>query len=127
MEIRSSSELSQFIMLRKRSRLPPGNRKVAFTAKRELPTTTKRPCTFSLSVRYVPATAREKGPVLSLLGSSLIWPEAKLLVAKLREVVWNNFSRKTLLFLESGSGSTLRERGNRHATFFMSWVIGWDS
>src|SRR5688572_20303440 len=76
-EIRSSSEVSQFTMFRKRSRLPLKRMKLLL-AHIEPPTTTKRPGVVPL---YVPAAASVSGPFLSVLGSRRIAPELRLLVA----------------------------------------------
>src|ERR1700737_2470828 len=82
MEIRSSSEDSQFIMFNIRFRFPL-KRRNAFAAQRELPTTTNRPWLFGLPVLYVAAAASVNGPFLSLLASMRISGELRLVVAKL--------------------------------------------
>src|ERR1700674_40593 len=77
-EIRSSSELSQFIILRNRSRFPL-NRRILLAAKLELPTATKRP---SLAPDFTePAAPRARGPFLSFFGSMRISAELRLVVA----------------------------------------------
>src|SRR5713226_6492318 len=77
-EIRSSSELSQFIMFRNRSRLPL-KRRMLLATQLELPTATKRP---SLAPDFtVPAAARVNGPFLSFFGSIRISAEPRFLVA----------------------------------------------
>src|SRR5579859_829022 len=77
-EIKSSSELSQFIMLRNRSRLPL-KRRMLLAAQLELPTATKRP---SLApVFTVPAAASVSGPFLSFFGSMRISAELRFVVA----------------------------------------------
>src|SRR5260370_34033919 len=73
-EIRSSSWLSQFIMLRVKSRLPL-KRRILFAIKPEEPTTTNRPwgeppAAVGLGTAVVPAAASANGPFWSLLGSS---------------------------------------------------------
>src|ERR1017187_512503 len=88
MEMRSSSAVSQLIMLRNRSRLPL-NRMKLLPAHMELPTTTNRPGVVPL---YVPAAARVSGPFLSFLGSMRMEPEARLVVAKLLALVAKSFS-----------------------------------
>src|SRR6266446_8962271 len=88
-EIRSSSELSQFIMFRNRSRFPL-NRRILLAIQLELPTTTKRP---SLAVAFtVPAAASGSGPFLSFFGSMRISAELRFVVAKLLSEVENSFS-----------------------------------
>src|SRR5271157_1915291 len=77
MEMRSSSAVSQLIMLRNRSRLPL-NRMKLLPTHMEQPTTTKRPGAGPL---YVPAAARVRGPFLSFLGSMRMEPELRLVVA----------------------------------------------
>ena len=78
MEIKSSSEASQFTAFNARSPLPLKPRK-RFAAHEELPVTTKRPSEFGLPVLYVPAAAMVSGP-LRLLGSATLtsgnsgWP-----------------------------------------------------
>src|SRR6266436_9704831 len=68
MEMRSSSEESQFIVFSAKSRLPlkPKNELAAHA---ELPITTKRPWEFSFPLLYVPAAAIVIGPFL-FFGSS---------------------------------------------------------
>src|SRR5277367_1260202 len=99
-EIRSSSEESQFNMFRTRSRLPLNRRKLLATH-REEPTTTNLPFPFSFPVVYVPAAPITSGPFLSFL-PSLISGDARLVVAKLLSLVENSFSTVVLLpFLTS--------------------------
>src|SRR5208283_4866504 len=67
MEIKSSSEASQLMVLRNRSRLPREREPAKLLAdQREVPTTTKRP---GVEPERVPAAARVKGPFLPCLGS----------------------------------------------------------
>src|SRR6266571_713601 len=88
-EIRSSSELSQFIMFRNRSRFPL-KRRILLATQLELPTTTNRP-SFAVALT-VPAAASASGPFLSFFGSMRISAELRLLVAKLLSEVENSFS-----------------------------------
>ena len=71
-EIKSSSEDNQFMAFSARSRFPL-NRRNELAAHCELPTTTNRPCEFSLLVLYDPAAAIVSGPFLFFgsLGSTL--------------------------------------------------------
>ena len=66
-EIRSSSDDSQFTAFTARSRLA-WNPSIALSTKPEEPITTKRPASFGLPVLYVPAAPSMNGPFL-LLGS----------------------------------------------------------
>src|ERR1019366_8789498 len=120
MEMRSSSAVSQLIMLRNRSRLPL-NRMKLLPAHMELPTTTNRPGVVPL---YVPAAARVSGPFLSFLGSMRMEPELRLVVAKLLALVAKRFS--TVVF-SPFLVSSVRESGKAVATFFRSRTMGGDS
>src|SRR5713101_6791010 len=116
-EIRSSSELSQFIMFRNRSRFPL-KRRMLFDTQLELPTTTNRP---SFAVAFtVPAAAMASGPFLSFFGSMRISAELRLLVAKLLSEVANSFSAGDLT-------SRVRASGKAVADSFISRTIAWDS
>src|SRR5262245_59593984 len=106
-EIRSSSEDSQFIMLRNRSRFPL-KRMMLLATQPEEPVTTKRPSFFpasaglgspglplaggALSAFMVPATAMVNGPFLFLEGSILISGDVRFVVAKLLPLVASSFS-----------------------------------
>src|SRR6202789_3970623 len=81
-EIRSSSDESQFTAFDARSPLPLKPRK-RFAAQVELPVTTKRPCEFGLPVLYVPAAAIVRGPFLFLGSARLTSGELRLFVATL--------------------------------------------
>src|SRR5437879_7774040 len=81
-EIKSSSDESQFTAFSARSSLPLNPRK-RFAAQPELPITTKRPSEFSFPVLYVPAAAIVSGPFLFLGSRTLTSGALKLLVAKL--------------------------------------------
>src|SRR5215469_3497746 len=108
MEIRSSSDESQFTALEARSSLPLNPIK-RFAAHEELPTTTNRPWEFSLPVLYVPAAARVSGPFLFLGSFTLIAGELKLLVARLVLELSNSFWTLVLsVFLMSSE----RAKGN---------------
>src|SRR6202030_3226112 len=91
-EIRSSSEDIQFIMLRNRSRLPL-NRRKKFATQLDEPVTINRPA--PLSPIYVPAAPNTNGPFWSL-GPRLISAEVRLVVANAFSDVSNNFS--TIVF-----------------------------
>src|SRR5262245_20310636 len=117
-EIRSSSELSQFIMFKNRSRFPL-NRRILLATQFELPTTTKRP---SLEPFTVPAAPSGSGPFLSFFGSTRISAELRFVVAKLLSEVENNFSAEPPDFT-----STLRASGKAVATSFISRTMAWDS
>src|ERR1700687_1333762 len=82
MEIKSSSEESQFIAFNARSLLPLNERK-EFATQEELPTTTKRPCEFSFPVVYVPAAAMVSGPRLLFGSLGFMLGVSNLVVARL--------------------------------------------
>src|ERR1700720_2715737 len=90
MEIKSSSEESQFMVFSARSRLPLKFRK-ELAAHAELPKTTNRPCEFSLPVLYVPAAASVSGPFLFLGSLGSISGELSFEVARLESEELNRF------------------------------------
>src|SRR5437763_7932758 len=123
MEIRSSSEESQFIVFKARSRLPLKLMN-ELAAHDELPSTTKRPWEFSLPVRYVPAAAMVIEPFLFVGSFGLTAGELKFVVARLVSEEPNSFSTVVLsLFLISSD----RESGNPVAVPFMWLTMGCES
>src|SRR5690348_12564776 len=94
-EIRSSSEASQLIVLSAKSLLPLKPRN-PFSAQRALPTTTKRPCEFSLPVLYVPTAAIVRGPFLFLGSSGFTDGELRFVVARLVPEDSSSFSTEVL-------------------------------
>src|SRR5437879_7273228 len=95
MEIRSSSDESQFMAFKARSRLPL-KRRNELAAHPELPMTTKRPCEFCFPVLYVPAAPMVIGPFLFFGSLGSIRGESSLFVARLGSDDAHNFS--TLVF-----------------------------
>src|SRR5580704_4548740 len=120
MEIRSSSEDSQFTAFNAKSLLPlkPRNR---FAAQDELPATTKRPCEFCLPVLYVPAAAIVSGPFLLRGSATLTSGELRLAVARLVPDESNSFST---LVLPPSLISRERERGKPTALPRICATIG---
>src|SRR5229473_3862521 len=94
MEIRSSSEESQFTMLTIKSRLPSErDPTMPFCAASEVPRTTNCPCG---EPPRVPATARVSGPFFPFVGSTA--PRALMeVVATLASVVSTSFESVVLL------------------------------
>src|SRR5947209_4511679 len=119
-EIRSSSDDSQFSAFSARSRLPLKARN-EFAAQPELPNTTKRPSTFSLPVLYEPAAAMGKGPFLFLGSLGSIWLELKFVVATLVSQELNNLS--TVVWLPVLISSE-RENGKPVAVPANSFTMG---
>src|SRR5205814_48882 len=108
----SSSDVSQLIMFRNRSRLPLKRMKL-LPSHKEPPTTTKRPGVLPL---YVPAAASASGPFLSFLGSSLMLGELRSVVARLLSLVLKSLATEVLSpFLTSID----RESGKAVATSFI--------
>src|SRR5690348_5442590 len=88
-EIKSSSDESQFTELTNRSRLPSWRDPAKlFTAHNDVPDTTNRPC---LVPEYVPAATRVSGPFLPFFGSTCP-PGPISLVAMLSSVVATSLS-----------------------------------
>src|SRR5262249_4209344 len=121
-EIRSSSEDSQFIMFRNRSRLPL-KRRILFATQPEEPVTTKRPWLLACPVLFVPAAPRTNGPFLSFPETE-ICAELRLVVSRLLSEVENNFST---VVLSPDFTSNDRASGYAVATSFISRTIGCDS
>src|ERR1035441_9445648 len=89
-EIRSSSEDSQLIMLPSRSRLPSEREpRILFCAHSEVPTTMNLP---GVALLNVPATPRVRGPFFPFLGS-IAPPGPMPVTATLSSVVANSFER----------------------------------
>src|SRR5262245_1560606 len=123
MEIKSSSEASQFTAFKARSRLPLKPMK-EFAAQLELPTTTKRPCEFSFPVLWVPAAAIAKGPLVLLGSVGSIAALLSFMVARLDSDELKRFVTVLLsLFLVSRD----RASGKPVARRLMSLTMAWDS
>src|ERR1700733_9187440 len=119
-EIRSSSEESQFIAFIARSLFPLKERK-EFATHEELPTTTKRPSEFSLPVLYVPAAAIVIGPFLLEGSFGLMLGVSSFDVARLASEDSKSFCTVDLsVFLISRD----RDKGNPVAEPFISFTIG---
>src|SRR6185369_12785869 len=123
MEIKSSPEESQLMVLSARSLLPLKLMNPLSTQD-ELPMTTKRPSEFGFPVLYVPAAARGSGPFLFLGSLTLTAEDLKLLVARLVGEESNSFCTLALSVLLI---SKERERGKPVAVPLISLTIGWDS
>src|SRR6202521_5641626 len=119
MEIRSSSDDSQFMALSAKSRLPLKLMK-EFAAQDALPITTNRPCEFSLPVLYEPAAAIASGPFLFFGSLGSMFGESSLLVAKLVSEDENNFS--TVVF-PALLMSSERDSGKPVAEPFISFTM----
>src|SRR5579862_7594658 len=122
-EIKSSSEESQFIVFNAKSGLPLKLRN-EFAAHAELPITTNRPCEFSFPVLYEPAAAIVSGPLRFFGSLGSISGEFNFVVAKLESDELNSFS--TLDF-PSLLISIERTSGNPVAVPFISVTIGCDA
>src|SRR6476661_7350056 len=90
MEIRSSSEESQFMAFTAKSLLPLNEMK-EFATQDELPTTIKRPSEFSFPVLYVPAAPIVIGPCLLVGSLGFTFGVSSLLVARLESEDSNSF------------------------------------
>src|ERR1700722_17934204 len=120
MEIRSSSDESQFMVFNARSRFPLKFRK-ELAAQAELPKTTNRPCEFSLPVLYVPAAASVSGPFLFLGSLGSISGELSFDVARLESEELNSFCTVDLpSFLKLSE----RDSGKPVAVPFISLTMG---
>ena len=119
-EIRSSSEESQFIVFNAKSRLPLKFRN-EFAAHAALPITTKRPCEFSFPVLYEPAAAIVSGPFLFFGSFGSMSGEFSFVVARLESDELNNFSTVDLPSLLM---SIERTSGKPVAVPFISATIG---
>src|ERR1700722_4369243 len=91
MEIKSSSEESQFIVFNAKSRLPLKFRN-EFAAHVALPITTNRPCEFSFPVLYEPAAAMVSGPFLFFGSLGSMSGGFSFVVARLESDELNNLS-----------------------------------
>src|SRR5580704_14551636 len=123
MEMRSSSDDSQLMVFKARSRFPL-NGKNPLAAHKELPTTTNRPCEFSLPVLNVPATAMVIGPFLFFGSLGSILSESNFVVERLLSELENSFSTVVLSpFLPSSE----QDSGNPVAVPFISFTMGCES
>src|SRR5580704_4075635 len=120
MEMRSSSDESQLRAFKARSRFPLKPRK-PLAAHCELPTTTNRPCEFSLAPLYVPAAPMVMGPFLFFGSAGSIRSESNFDVERLLSELPNNRSTEVLSPLLVSSE---RDNGNPVAEPFISLTIG---
>ena len=118
--MRSSSEDSQLMVFSARSRFPLNGRN-ELAAHNELPTTTNRPCEFSLPVLYVPAAAIVNGPFLFFGSLGSILSESNFAVDRLLSELSNSFST---VVLSAFFVASERDSGNPVAVPFISFTIG---